>query len=256
MAKSQPPRSLNRLMQTFELLAEDTDGLTLSQLARALAAPKTSLLNLLPALTESGYLEQTDGRYNLGPRMFALSGTVVRRRQFTLFARPSLAHLVEDVGETASLAVIDRTSDVAVYVDSIASRSAINYTVPIGQIRPLYASVAGKVLLAYQSKDYIAQYLKRTPLIPRTTRTITSKTRLAKELTEIRRNGWAGTVEESSEGVSGFASPIFDREGQVIAAISIGGPAKRVFDKRERCRTAVQEAAAEVSRMMGHVLTT
>ena len=227
--------------------------MTLAELAAALEAPKTSLLNLLPALVEEGYLEHASGRYGIGPKMFVLSGTVLHQRKFTVFARPSMATLVEAIGETASVAVLDRVADIAVYVDRVQSKWAINYTVAVGLIRPLYASVAGKLLLAYQPEDYIRGYLTRTALLPRAPRTITSKPKLKAELAVIRKNGWAATVEESSEGVAGFAAPIFDRDGAIIAAMSIGGPVERVLGKKEKCLASLRAAASQVSKMMGFI---
>ncbi len=252
MANTSAPRSLRRLMRLFEVLAEEAEGMTLTELSTALDAPKTSLLNLLPALVEDNYLDHTNQRYNIGPAMFVLAGSIVRRRQFTFVARPTMSALVEDLGETAALAVLDKNADVAVYIDSINSSSAINYTVTIGQIRPLYATNAGKVLLAYQPDDYVAGYLAKTTLTQRAPRTITSKDRLQAELKTIREQGWSVTVEESSEGVAGFAAPIFDHNGVVLAALTVGGPAGRVMQKEARCRDAVRSAAARISKMMGY----
>lgn len=240
-------------MQTFELLAADTRGMTLAELATALDAPKTSLLNLLPALVEAGYLEHVAGRYGIGPQMFVLSGTVLHQRKFTVLARPSMTTLVESTGETASVAVLDRATDMAVYVDSVQSKWAINYRVDVGLVRPLYASVAGKLLLAYQPDDYVRGYLERTELIAQAPRTITSKSKLKAELAAIRKNGWAATVEESSEGVAGFAAPIFDRDRTIIAAMSIGGPVQRVVGNQTHCLASLRAAASQVSRMLGFI---
>lgn len=239
-------------MQIYELLAVSAGGMTLTEISSELGAPKTSLLNLLPPLVAAGYLVQADGRYALGPRMFGLAATVMRHPQFMLLARPYMVELAESLQETISLAVLDPVSNVAVYVDGIDSPFPLNYTVPVGRTRALYASVAGKVLLAFQSDEYIKAYLGATRLVPRTGRTITSKTVLKKELDKIRKEGVAATVEESSEGISGFAAPIFDREGSIVAAMAVGGPTPRMLSKKARCAAEVKAVALRVSALLGY----
>ena len=48
------------------------DGATLSQLSEASATPKSSLLALLRALTQSGFLQLRGGRYVIG-RLWRMS---------------------------------------------------------------------------------------------------------------------------------------------------------------------------------------
>jgi DNA-binding IclR family transcriptional regulator len=252
MASGQAPRSLSRLMHIFELLAERSGGMTLTEIAGGVDAPKTSLLNLLPPLVKAGYLVQVDGRYALGSRMFGLAATIMRHPQFMLLARPYMVELAESLQETISLAVLDPINNVAVYVESIDSPFPLNYTVPVGRTRPLYASVAGKVLLAFQTDEYFSSYLVSTPLVPRTPRTITSKAVLGREIKKVRAEGIAATVEESSEGISGFAAPIFDRDSRIVAALAAGGPTRRILDKKERCVAEVGEVALRVSQLLGY----
>lgn len=256
MPSHQAPRSLNRIIQIFELLADAQVGLTLTELATRVEAPKSSLLNLLPSLVESGHLASAEGRYAIGPRLFALAGKLAARRSFMAFARPRMEALAQELEETISIAILELTIDVAVYVDSIDSKFAINYTIPIGQIRPLYASVAGKVLLAFQSDDYIARYLDRVTLVPRTARTLTDKDALRDEIARVREQGYATTREESSEGVSGFAAPIFGSDGRLLAALGVGGPTERILRKASRCIKAVKREAEAVSELMGKPVAT
>jgi len=239
-------------MQIYELLAVSASGMTLTEISGEVGAPKTSLLNLLPPLVAAGYLVQADGRYALGPRMFGLAATVMRHPQFMLLARPYMVELAHSLQETISLAVLDPISNVAVYVDAIDSPFPLNYTVPVGRTRPLYASVAGKVLLSFQSDEYIRTYLATTPLVPCTGRTITSKAVLKRELEKVRKEGIAATVEESSEGISGFAAPIFDRDGTIVAAMTAGGPTPRILGKKARCAVEVKQVALRVSALLGY----
>ena len=251
MSVAQAPRSLQRLVRIFELVADHPGGQTLAALSAEIGAPKSSLLNLLPALVASGYLVNQGGRYAAGPRLMALAGRLTSRIDVIRLARSHLVVLSRELEESVSLAVLDRSAHVAVHVDAIDSPFAINYTVPIGQTRPLHAAVVGKVLLAFQNDVYIAHYLRHVPLTARTGRTITSKKVLLSEIADIRSRGYASTLEESSEGVSGFAAPIFDRDGALAAALGVGGPTARIQAKASTCIEALTREAAAMSRGLG-----
>ena len=96
----------------------------------------------------------------------------------------------------------------------------------------------------------------KQPLPALTTRTITDRVVLQRELAAIRDLGWAGSVGEVEPGVAGIAAPIRDRGGYVVAVVGIEGAIERVCDDRLRPRTAlvnhVMKAGRSISRELGH----
>ena len=77
----------------------------------------------------------------------------------------------------------------------------------------------------------------------------------AKELTEVRENGWAVESGESAPGEASLAAPIRSYGGLVVGAIGISGAADRLLGARGKPEPAllgyVRDAARAVSRDLG-----
>jgi len=81
----------------------------------------------------------------------------------------------------------------------------------------------GKVHLAYGDKALRNRVTSRR-LDKFTERTITDPDALAKELENVRMQGYAIDDEEISRGLTCIGAPIFDSNGAVIAALSLTAP--------------------------------
>ena len=85
-----------------------------------------------------------------------------------------------------------------------------------------------------------------------TDRTITDPEILEAVLAECREVGWTSEFEENEMGGVCVAAPIFDPHGEVVAAVSIAGPAAR-FTKETIARLGqllvghLAEITAEIS---------
>jgi DNA-binding IclR family transcriptional regulator len=86
-----------------------------------------------------------------------------------------------------------------------------------------------------------------------TAHTITSWRTWTETLSAVREKGYATNIEELEYGYHSVAAPIRDREGRVIASLSLGGTAHRItMDRIPELAKAVQEAAARVSKRLGY----
>ena len=79
---SEGPRSLNRILSLFDLLAQSNRRMSLSELSSALDCPKSSLLVLLRPLTEMSYLMRENDAYFLGPRIFQFAQSILTNHPF------------------------------------------------------------------------------------------------------------------------------------------------------------------------------
>jgi DNA-binding IclR family transcriptional regulator len=98
----------------------------------------------------------------------------------------------------------------------------------IGAIVPAYCTSLGKTLLAFRPADEVEAWLRAQTLKTMTPWTITSSRRLLKELRAIRERGYGLDEQEHELGVRCIAAPIRNHTGDVVAAISIAGPADRM----------------------------
>jgi IclR family acetate operon transcriptional repressor len=89
------------------------------------------------------------------------------------------------------------------------------------------------------------------PLVACTEKTITSPARLREELEATRQRGYGLDDEEFEVGIRAVSAPIWDIDGNLIAALSMPGPATRIVPERiSEIAQALVEAAQAVS---GHV---
>jgi IclR family transcriptional regulator, acetate operon repressor len=216
-------RSLERAFELLEHLADGGGELTLSELAEAAGLPMPTAYRLIRTLVDGGYVRQgPTRRYALGPRLIRL-GEAASRLLGTR-ARPVLAELVEEVGETANMALLE--GDEAVYVAQVPSRHSVRMFTEVGRRVKPHCTGVGKALLAQLPPGTAGEILGRTGLPAATHRTITDPATLMAELDRIRTQGYALDDEEQELGVRCVAVPVAG--APALAAISVSGPQGRL----------------------------
>lgn len=236
-----------RLLKLFDVLAKESEGLTLADLTAMLESPKSSLLNLLRPMVVEDYLAHSHGVYRLGPLAFRLAAMMMSTWSFSKLARPYLQELAARSRESVFIGLLDRDAKVITYMDAIDSPLSLRYAITIGMNRPLYCTAAGRVLLAYASEKYLDSYLRSTKLVRNTPHTLTNRNELVKELERIRRTGVATDVNQLFEGSAGISAPIFGSDGEVVAAIAIGAPANRFEAELPNLRRIILDVAGRLS---------
>jgi len=242
------PRSLMRLLGLFDALAKSPkEGLGLAELNTVLKSPKSSLLNLLRPLVATGYLNFESGKYRLGPAIFRLAGSIMSIWNFSNAVRPFLEELAQRSRESVYLGVLDRAGKVITYVDAIDSPHSVRYSVPVGAVRPLYATAAGRVLLAFTDKRWQDMYIGSTKLEARTPRTISTQKALREELERIRKTGISISVGEMFPESAAISAPVYGADGTVAAAIAVGAPAERLQPRLAELRLIIADVATRAS---------
>jgi IclR family transcriptional regulator, acetate operon repressor len=241
------PRSLTRLLGLFDALAKSSNGLTLAELNSLLESPKSSLLNLLRPLVAEGYLNHDNGRYRLGPTIFRLAGNIMSVWNFSNVIRPYLEELAQRSHESVYMGVLDRANKAITYVDSIDSPHAVRYSVPIGGVRPLYCTAAGRILLAFADEEFQEDYLRTTKLEAQTERTLTTRKGLRAELDKVIRTRVSVSIGEMFPESAAIAAPIFGANGKIVAAMAVGAPSQRLQPKLDVLMPIIADVATRAS---------
>jgi IclR family acetate operon transcriptional repressor len=216
-------RSLERAFELLEHLADAGGRLALTELAETSGLPMPTIYRLMRTLVNRGYVRQEPSkRYALGPRLIHLGETA--ERLLGSWARPSLAQLVDEVGETANMAVLE--GDEVVYVAQVPSRHSMRMFTEVGRRVNPHCTGVGKALLAQLPDTAASDIIGRTGLPAHTPHTITDAAALLEELGKIRRRGYALDDEEQEIGVRCVAVPLTGTP--TLAAISISGPQGRL----------------------------
>jgi DNA-binding IclR family transcriptional regulator len=244
-------RSVNRALRALELIAEAGE-LGVTELGRRLGVHKATSSRLAAALARHGLIERdpVSDRYRLGFGLIRLAGAAMAGLDLVSSARPVLEELAEQTHETVTLGVI--SGDDVVSIDQVTGTRSIVSVSWVGKRTSLHTTSTGKVLLSAMSDAELDRRFARG-LERSTPRTVTDPTELRTQLAEIRRRGWAQTLEELEEGLNAVAAPVRQADGEVVGALSVSGPAFRVRPvDLPRLGRLTALAAEKVSRRLGH----
>jgi len=162
-----------------------------------------------------------------------------------------LQELRQDIGETVHLVI--RNGDQGVYIDKVETRQTLRMYSEIGNKIPLYCTAVGKVLLSHLGRDKLEKMYKGKKLKKYTKNTITDWEEFFNELKRVRRQGYAVDNEEYEQEIRCVAAPVKNYEGQVIAAVSVSGPAFRITkEKVEEIAGKVKKKALLMSKRLGY----
>lgn len=198
----------------------------LSALAAASGLPLTTIHRLLQTLVDLGYLRhEPSQQYVLAPRLIRLGEGSTDK--LGIWARPYLAALVDDLGETANLAMLD--GDQVLYVAQVPSRHSMRMFTEVGRRVAAHTTAAGKVMMATMSQEQVAEMLARTGMPQRTAHSITDSTTLLEQLSWTAEHGYALDEGEQEVGVRCVAVALPDAPKRL--AISVSGPAIRMTEE-------------------------
>ncbi|MFE7130459.1 IclR family transcriptional regulator [Streptomyces sp. NPDC057638] len=236
-------QSLERAFDLLERMADAGGEVGLSELSTSSGLPLPTIHRLMRTLVACGYVrQQPNRRYALGPRLIRLGESAATL--LGTWARPHLARLVDETGETANMALLD--GDEIVYVAQVPSRHSMRMFTEVGRRVLPHSTGVGKALLAGVPADTVRALLSRTGMPAATDRTITTPDGFLTALAEVRARGYAVDDNEQEMGVRCLAVAVPD--SPTAAAISISGPAGRVTDEAtERIVPILQEVARELS---------
>ncbi len=238
--------SVARALALLEVLGASDSVLGVSELARRIGVNASTASRLLATLEHQGFVEREPrGAYRLGLKLVTLADRALSRLDIRELARPRLARLVADTGETATLSV--RGEDAAVTIDFVASPSTVVSVARLGRPSVAHATAVGKVMLAF-----VAGGTEGGVLTPYTGRTITDRGELSRQVDAVRQRGFAEAVGEREPDLSALAAPVLGRGGELVAILGLQGPTSRLTAARRRAVTpALVEAAAGLSRDLG-----
>jgi DNA-binding IclR family transcriptional regulator len=164
--------------------------------------------------------------------------------------QPILRSIVTVTSESALLAV-RKNDDIQILLKENSTES-IQRVIEVGERTPMYATAAGKAILAHLDKEEMLDYINSVNLKPLTPKTITDKGHLMDELEKIRSGAIAYCDRESDEQIIAMAAPIFDLHCAVVASITVPVPFVRFGEEKEKTiAQALREAVQTFSHRLG-----
>jgi DNA-binding IclR family transcriptional regulator len=236
---ARPHRTVDRVVQILETVSLSPRGVTLAELAAELDAAKSSVQELTNGLLARGYLTEQERRFSLGPGPFILASRANKLAALSVDHR-----FVADVAEALRCTVLVgvRVGDDVVFIDYVGDESpSLTFAARTRARRPLYATAAGKTLLANLPDTEMYRLLDLAG--PEQAEDVR---RFLAELPEIRARRLAFNRGATLADAFTVATPLLTPDGRLIAAISAGvdpTQADRLDDLGEDLKKAVATLA-------------
>lgn len=244
--------SIRRALAVFDLLANSRRGLTVSEISRRLALPKSSAHRILITLEEAECVirNPASGRYLFGTRLFSLNRAAIEGRGLREEANPVLQDLMRRTGLTVHMAVLEHAQ--AVIIEKLSPGGSPNIGTWIGRAMDVHSTGVGKALIAYMPAEELERELVVRTFVRHNRFTITSLSKLKEDLEQVRRRGYAVDNEEDELGIRCIGAPVL-AGNKVIAAVSVVGtteelPAEGIQTMGDRVRRAADLIAARSRR--------
>ncbi len=181
--------------------------------------PMTTTHRIMQSLLRRGFVMRAGrGKYQLGTSIIALAGGRSVHDLLAVAARAHLHSLSRRTRSHVHLGILE--GGMVTYLIKQRYGKAQLHSAEGMQLEA-YCSAIGKVLLSGLSQEDLARYVGDGAFVALTPNTITDPDRLYSEIEAVRTCGWAMDREEILTGLRCAAVPVSDREGRILAAISV-----------------------------------
>jgi PcaR/PcaU/PobR family beta-ketoadipate pathway transcriptional regulator len=246
--------ALVRGLALLECFGADREELTLVELARGVGMTRSAAYRLVYTLAELGFLVRDPERksYRLGPRVLSLGFAYLASQELGEIARPHLEALRDRTDCSAHLAVLDGTE--IVYVARYADKKALTSRISIGTRFPAHATSMGRAILSHMPAEEVRRRFNGRTLARFTAATPTNVKALLAVLEGDRARGYIVSRSSFEPGIASVAAPVFDADGNVVAAINISTPESTLSGAalETTIKDQVVHTAKTISEWLGH----
>jgi IclR family acetate operon transcriptional repressor len=242
-----PSRAVDRVCDILDVLADSSDGLSMTEVSDATGLPRSSTFRYLAALEARHYVErgETQSAYRLGPAFRPRDDDEVAR--LTAASRPHLEELRDRLGETVNLGVLDGLYVVHKLV--FESPNMMRLAARVGERGFVHSTALGKVLTSTIPQERVHAILRAAGMPSFTAQTIVDEAAFDAELVRVAEQGYG--VDEAENQLDGRCVAVAIPEISLRAGISVSAPASRLApaDVPEVAHL-LQRAAEDISRKM------
>ena len=251
MSKIPTAQTVDRALDLLDLFTVYKPEWSLTDLAREANLHVSIVNRLVGSLVSRGFLRRNSEtkKYSLGFKVYRLYHVISNTTSLHNVALRYMQQLRDSTNETVSLMVVHENTGVT--IERLLNNTGLRTIPQIGIGKPLYVG-SRKVLLAFMPKARIKEITSQG-LEKFANNTITDPDQLMARLREIKQQGYCLSVGELTPGVKSIAVPIW-KNGTVIGALSINGPAFRITKGKERnLIMQLQKVAQNIAQEMGNL---
>jgi len=244
--------ALDKGLDILELLAHETEGLGLNEIARALDRTSSELFRMVNVLARRGFIEQRGDRWALSLKLFEIAHRHKPIKSLTAAALPLMRELGNVTLQSCHLTVFHAGR--VMVVAEVDSPERWAFGLKVGALVGLTDTASGIVLLAFQDETERSRMLAAHEGVEG--ELDLDLRQLEKHVAEVARAGHAQMQSRQIRGVSNIAFPVLGSEGRAVAALNI--PYIERIDKKVTpsiadAKEALRASAARLSLLMGYV---
>jgi IclR family KDG regulon transcriptional repressor len=246
--------TVDKAIDILEVFLRREGEVTLSEMSDAAGLNPATAFRLLSTLARRGYVKHREkkGAYSLGLKMLEFNYAVRRNLKYIDLAYLAMSKLSKQERQSVYMAALD--ADHAIIIEEVGVTEDLIINSPVGKRLALYCTACGKVLLAGLSDEERKAYYRRNELRPITANTVIDAIVLEQELDRVRLEGVAFDNEEYRMGLWIAASPFYDGNRSVVAAVGIMVPTTDVdAESIQRYTTAIKSCTAMISQLIGRI---
>lgn len=227
-------KSLHKALEILNCFV-GKDSLGVTEISERFGLCKSNVHNILYTFKQMGYLEQNEatGKYRLGMQIFVLCKGLSDSFPIARIALPYMQELSDRAGERVYLGIPCGWE--VFYLDSTYPYQSPNLIRRVlGMKTPMHCTGLGKAILSNMPEEQRNQFLETQKLTAFTDATITGKEELRRELKSTRLRGYAIDHMEHEFGIKCIALPIFDKDRNIYASMSVSGLASHFTEEKMR----------------------
>jgi DNA-binding IclR family transcriptional regulator len=206
--------ALDRGLDILEFLSSRQEGVTQSQIGKALDLSASAVFRPLLCLERRGFIvrKRPEDLFFLSTRMFELSHNFPPTARVLDAAMPLMRILAHRTGQSCHLGIY---SDGALLVIAqVESPGPMGFSVRIGARFPIETTASGRVLYAFQAEDVQRQWLAEMPVLD-------DEADFSGRIVAIAARGYEEVAGESRTGVTDLSAPIVGAFGTTVAALTV-----------------------------------
>jgi len=241
-------RSVERALDILQSFVTQPSN-EVSEIQKSVGLSRPTLYRLLNTLEQKGFLRSSGDprRYQLSHIAIQLGNAWLSLLDIAQISEPFLHRLWELSGETVAL-IVPLGERERILAREIPSRNPLSLSLGVGHIAPLHRGTSGKVILAFLPELGLQSVLRSIPGRK-------ERGSLMRALEDIRREKYCISLGEVLVGGASISSPVFDRRGAVVGAVTVFGPMARLTGANQsRCSKLVCRAADDMSTALGFQL--
>ena len=239
--------SLSNAVSVLRLFSPERMELSVTEVARLLGLPKSSVSRLLKAMLTENLLASVEGtpRYRIGHLFFEVARMYERSSTLMDVTNTALGVLCAETRHGGYISILDGADVLPLRV--FFGTETLRVVTPLGKRMPAFATSTGRNLLARLS-DGAVRALHREPLTPPSTSAPQTMDDLLRRLEQIRRWGWCEAIDEGVPGVGSVATSVADRINTETLAFCLSFPAHLVSElERRRLATTLTETSRRIA---------